>query len=109
MGCTDKISGSLWQYWNYEPNNNITGYESFKFKSKITNDTSNVGNVYVKIAVPLKCLRTFWEMLEIHLIKCVSKFFSTCLANCVISNEPGATTFAMTGTKLYAPVALLSV
>lgn len=87
----------------------MTGYESFKFKSKITNDTNNVGNVYVKIAVPIKYLRTFWEMLEIHFINFVSNFISTCLANCVISNEPGATTFAMAGTKIYAPVAILSV
>ena len=48
-------------------------------------------------------------MLEIHFINFVSNFISTCLANCVISNEPGATTFAMAGTKIYAPVAILSV
>ena len=31
-----KTSGSLWKYLNDDPNDNITHYESFKFKLKIT-------------------------------------------------------------------------
>ena len=31
-----KISGSLWQYYRDDPNDNITLYETFKFKIKIT-------------------------------------------------------------------------
>ena len=31
-----KISGSLWQYYRDDPNDNITLSETFKFKIKIT-------------------------------------------------------------------------
>ena len=31
-----KTSGSLWQYYRTEPNDNITESESFKYKIKIT-------------------------------------------------------------------------
>ena len=31
-----KISGSLWQYYRDEPNNNLKDSESFKFKIKLT-------------------------------------------------------------------------
>ena len=40
--CSDnysKTSGSLWQYYRNEPNNNITESESFKSKIKITGKT----------------------------------------------------------------------
>ena len=40
--CSDnysKTSGSLWQYYRNEPNNNITESESFKSKIKITGNT----------------------------------------------------------------------
>ena len=39
-----KTSGSLWQYYRYEPNNNLAYYESFKSKIKITGKTPNNGN-----------------------------------------------------------------
>ena len=34
-----KTSGSLWQYYRDEPNNNLTEPESFKSKIKITGKT----------------------------------------------------------------------
>ena len=47
-----KTSGSLWQYYRDDPNDNITQSESFKFK--ITGKTPAVGNTEdLKIAVPL--------------------------------------------------------
>ena len=36
-----KTSGTLWQYYRDERNNNFTGSESLKFKIKIIGDTPN--------------------------------------------------------------------
>ena len=38
-GNYSKTSGSLWQYYKNDPNDNITVSESFKFKVKITGKT----------------------------------------------------------------------
>ena len=66
-----KTSGSLWQYYKDDPNNNITDSESFKFKVKITGKTPNDGNTKdVEIIVPLKYLSNFWRTLEMPLINC---------------------------------------
>ena len=48
-------SGSLWQYYRDDPDNNITESGSFKYKIKITGKTPADGNTKdVKIVVPLK-------------------------------------------------------
>ena len=66
-----KTSGSLWQYYKDDPNDNITQSESFKSKIKITGKTSAAGNTKdVEIIVPLKFLSTFWRTLEMSLINC---------------------------------------
>ena len=39
-----KTSGSLWQYYRDDPNDNKTQTESFKFKIKITGKTPAAGN-----------------------------------------------------------------
>ena len=39
-----KTSGSLWQYYRDEPNDNLANSESFKFKIKKTVKTPNNGN-----------------------------------------------------------------
>ena len=39
-----KISGSLWQYYKDDPNDNLTDSESFKSKGKITGNTPAAGN-----------------------------------------------------------------
>ena len=39
-----KTSGSLWQYYRDEPNDNLTDSEAFKFKIKITRKTPAAGN-----------------------------------------------------------------
>ena len=49
-----KTSGSLWQYYRDEPNDNLTDSESFKSKLKITGNTPADGNTKnVAIMVPL--------------------------------------------------------
>ena len=49
-----KTSGSLWQYYKDDPNDNITQSESFKSKIKITEKNPAAGNTKdVEILVPL--------------------------------------------------------
>ena len=55
-----KTSGSLWQYFRNEPDDNLADSESFKSKIKITGKTPAAGNVKdVEIIVPLKYLRKY--------------------------------------------------
>ena len=49
----EKTSGSLWQYCKDDPNDNMTDSESFKFNSRLTNNTK-VAIANPEIAVPLK-------------------------------------------------------
>ena len=64
-----KTSGSLWQSYKDDSNNNLIRSESFKSKIKITGKTSNDGNTkVVQIMVPLKYLSKFWGTLEMPLI-----------------------------------------
>ena len=60
-----KTSGSLWQYYKDDPNDNIADSESFISKVKRTGKTPNDGNTKnVAIIVPLKYLSNFWRTLE---------------------------------------------
>ena len=55
-----KTSGSFWQYYKNDPNDNLTDSESFKSKVKITGNTPAAGNTKdVEIIVPLKYLSNF--------------------------------------------------
>ena len=75
-----KTSGSLWQYYRDEPNNNLADSESFKSKIKITGKTPNNGNEKdVEVMVPLKHLSNFWRTLEIPLINCEVNLILTLL------------------------------
>ena len=76
-----KTSGILWQYYKDIPavNNdgNIVDFnganatDSFNFKTKITGQTNDEGELNdVEIMVPLKYLINFWRTLEIPLINC---------------------------------------
>ena len=104
-----KTSGSLWQYYRDEPNDNLTNSESFKSKIKITGKTPNNDNEKdVGIMVPLKYLSNFWRTLEMPLINCEVNLILTWSSTCVITNSTGAGTFAITDTKLYVPVVTLS-
>ena len=66
-----KTSGSLWQHYKYDLNDNLVSSESFKYKVNITGKTPNNGNTKdVEIIVPLKYLSNFWRTLEMPLINC---------------------------------------
>ena len=55
-----RTSGSLWQYYKDDPNDNLANSKSFKSKVKITGKTPNNGNTKdVEIIVPLKHLSNF--------------------------------------------------
>ena len=60
-----RTSGSLWRYYRDDPNDNITRSQPLKYKTKITGKTLAAGNTNdVKIAVPLKYLSNFRELLK---------------------------------------------
>ena len=104
-----KTSGSLWQYYEDEPNDNIMQSESLKSKVKITGKTLAAGNTKdVEIIVPLKYLSNFWRTLEMPLINCEVNLILTWSKDCVITNSTGAGKFKITETKLYVPVVTLS-
>ena len=85
-----KTSGSLWQYYRDEPNDNLADSESFK------------------IMVPLKYLSNFWRTLEMPLTNCKVNLILTWSSTCVITNSTGTERFSITDTKLYVPVMTLS-
>ena len=104
-----KTSGSLWQYYRDEPNDNLADSESLKSKIKITGETPNNGNEKdVEIMVPLKYLSNFRRTIEMLLINCEVSHILTWSSTCVITNSTSAGTFAITDTKLYVPVITLS-
>ena len=104
-----KTSGSLWQYFKDEPNNDLRESEPFKSKVKITGKTHvNNNEKDVAIMVSLKYLSNFWRTLEMPLINCEVNLILTWSSTCVITNSNGAETFAITDTKLYVPVVTLS-
>ena len=113
-----KTSGSLWQYYRDELalNNddtfaNVPGNSaSFKFNQKITGSTGVDGTTNVEIMALLKYLSNIWRNLEMQLISYEINHILTCSANFVISNATANqdTTFAITDTKLYVPVVILS-
>ena len=96
-----KTSGSLWQYYKDDPNNNTTDSESLKFKVKITGETPDDGNTKdVEIIVPLKYLSNFWKTLEMPLINCEVNLILTWSEDCVICSATGEIKFTITETKL---------
>ena len=104
-----KRSGSLWQYYRDEANDNLTDSESFKSKIEIRGKTPAAGNEKdVEIMVPLKYLSNFWKTLEMPFINREVNLMLTWSSTCVITNSTGAGTFKMTDTKLYVPAVTLS-
>ena len=96
-----KTSGSLWQYYRDEPNDNIGNSESFKSKLK----TPAAGNEKdVEIMVPLKYLSNIWRTLGVPLINCEVNLLLSWSSTCVITNSTIVGTFKITDTKLYVPV-----
>ena len=85
-----KTSGSLWQYYRDDPNDNITQSESFEFKIKITGKTPTAGQTkdVEIIAVPLKYLRSnFWRTLEMPLINCEINLILTWSEDCAFLGD----------------------
>ena len=83
-------SGSLWQYYKDDPNDNLANSKSFKYKVKIMGKTPQDGNTKdVEILVPLKYLSNFWRTLEMSLINCEVELILTWSKNCVISSATG--------------------
>ena len=104
-----KTSGSLWQHYRDEPNNNLANSESYKSKIKITGKTPDDGNEKdVEVMVPLKYLSNFWRTLEMPLINCEVSLILTWSPTCVITNSTGEGKFEITDTSLYVPVVTLS-
>ena len=102
-----KLSGSLWQYYKDDPNDNITQSGSFKSKIKITGNTPAGGNTKdVEIIVPLKHLSNFWELLKCHWL--IAKLILIWSSTCVISSTTGETKFKITDRKLFVPAVTLS-
>ena len=97
-----KSTGSSWQYFRDEPNDNLADSESFKSKIKITGKTPNDDNEKdVEIMVPLKYLSNFWRTLEMPFINYEVNLILAWSSTCVITNSTGAETFQITDTKLY--------
>ena len=64
-----KTSGSLWQYYRDESNDNLADSESFKSKIKVTGKTPADSNEKdIEVIVPLKYFSNFWRILEMLLI-----------------------------------------
>ena len=85
-----KTSGSLWQYYKDEPQDNSANSESFKSKVKVIGNTLPDGNTTdVKIIVSLKYLSNFWRTLEMSLINCEVNLILTWSKDCVITNSEG--------------------
>ena len=104
-----KTSGSLWQYYKDEPNDNLANSESFKSKVKITGGTPTGGNTKdVEIVAPLKYLSNFWRTLEIPLFDCEVSLLLTWTSTYVVTNSTGEGKFTIADTKIYVPVVTLS-
>ena len=108
-------SGSLWNFKRDEIINNAdvtndNNAPSFKYKANLIGNTENNGTKNgVKIAVPLKYLSNFWRSLEMLLINCKVELLLEWYANCMLSSEGTATTFAITDAKCYVPVVTLKI
>ena len=86
-------------YWD-KPNTTIADSESFKFKSRLLDNTNNAGIIN-------EYLSNFWRTLEMPLINCKINLTLTWAEKCVISEGNKATTFKISGTALYASVPIL--
>ena len=106
---SSKTSGSLWQYYKDDPNNDLTKSESIKSKVKIAGKTPDDGNTkHVEIMILLKYLSNFWRTLKTTWINFEVNLILTWSKDCVIINSNGERKFKITDVKLYNPVATSS-
>ena len=92
-----KTTSSLWNYYRDEQTNPLScNSESFKYKTGITGNSSNIGNgkegydenkagkKETKVVIPLKHLSNFWRSLNIPLINCELELVLTWSKNCFL-------------------------
>ena len=105
IGNYSKTSGSLWQYYKDDPNDNIIKSESFKSKIKVTGKIPATGNTKdVEIIVPLEYLSNFCRTLEMPLINYQVNLILAWSSTCVTSSGTGETKFKIIDTKRYVPL-----
>ena len=103
-----KTSGSLWQYYKDESNDNIVHSKSFKFKVKITGKTPADRNTKNVEIIKLLKYFNFCRTLEMLSINCEVNLILTWSRDCVITNSADAGKFAISEIKLYVPFVTLS-
>ena len=84
-----KTTGSLWNYYSYEPSNHLScNSESFTYKTSLTGKTpeNNDSLMNVKLVIPLKYLSKFWRSLNIPLINCEVELILTWSKNFVLAH-----------------------
>ena len=92
-----------------EPNATLLDSEPFISKEKITRKSPDDGNKKgVEIAGLLNYLSNFLRTLEKELVDCETNHISKWPSTCIITNSSVARTFAITDTKPYVPVVILS-
>ena len=102
-----KTSGTLWQYYRDERNNNLTDSESLKFKIKIIGNAPNdFDKKNVEIIVPLKYLSNFWRTIEMPWINCKVNLILTQSSTCFITYSIDVGRFKIPDAKLDVPVTL---
>ena len=124
----------MWNYYRDESSNPLSSNsESFKYKTSITKNTYNVGDLEegydgnkvgkneTEVVIPLKHLSSFWKSLNIPLINCEVELILTWSKNFALAditrtnaqgNNPAIVpsaeiTFEITDTKLYVQVVTL--
>ena len=112
-----RTSGSLWQYYKEEPNDNLADSESYKSKVKTIGSTPHNDNIKdIEVIVPWKYLSNFWRILETSLINCEVNLITNSYYYLIIfvvitliinTNSTGAGKFVITDTELYVPVVTL--
>ena len=103
-----KPSGSLWQYYKDEPNDNLTDSKSFKSKMKIIKIIPADGDTKdIEITVPLKYLSNFCRTFEMPLVNCGVNLILAWSSICVIINSKDAGRFKITDAKLYVSIVTL--
>ena len=122
-----KTTGSLWNYYRDEPSNPLSSNsESFKYKTRITGNTydvgageagydaTKVGKNETEVVIPLKHFSNFWKSLNIPLINCELELILTWSKNCVLAdmtvanNPPTGLECQITDKKMHVPVVTLS-
>ena len=128
-----KTTGSLWNYYRDEPNNPLSSnFESFKYKTSITENTYKFGSTEewwdankvckseTKVVISLKHLGNFWRSFNTPLINSEVELILTCSKNCVLADmtvnaaanpaivAPTRLEFKITDTKLYVRGVTLS-